>query len=158
MVFSQRHNHRLSRWLAQRYKGILPAGLKAHRKICQPQRTPQKGCPFGGRTFTTAEPWWWIRPLTADTKHKGHPKRGVLLGVEPLPRQSRGGGFAPSPPTPNTKDTPEGCPLCLVPVVGVEPTRYRYHRILSPARLPIPSHRRMSLATHTQTVYHKWSN
>ena len=29
----------------------------------------------------------------------------------------------------------------LVPVVGVEPTRYRYHWILSPARLPIPSHR-----------------
>jgi len=24
------HNHRLSRWLAQPYKGILPAGLKAH--------------------------------------------------------------------------------------------------------------------------------
>ena len=30
----------------------------------------------------------------------------------------------------------------LVPVVGVEPTRYRYHWILSPARLPIPSYRR----------------
>ena len=29
----------------------------------------------------------------------------------------------------------------MVPVVGVEPTRYRYHWILSPARLPIPSHR-----------------
>ena len=32
----------------------------------------------------------------------------------------------------------------LVPVVGVEPTRYRYHWILSPARLPIPSYRRMT--------------
>ena len=31
----------------------------------------------------------------------------------------------------------------MVPVVGVEPTRYRYHGILSPARLPIPSHRRV---------------
>jgi hypothetical protein len=29
----------------------------------------------------------------------------------------------------------------LVPVTGVEPVRYRYHGILSPARLPIPSHR-----------------
>ena len=29
----------------------------------------------------------------------------------------------------------------LVPMVGVEPTRYRYHGILSPARLPIPPHR-----------------
>ena len=31
--------------------------------------------------------------------------------------------------------------LFLVPVIGVEPIRYRYHWILSPARLPIPSHR-----------------
>ena len=30
----------------------------------------------------------------------------------------------------------------VVPVTGVEPVRYRYHWILSPARLPIPSHRR----------------
>ena len=29
----------------------------------------------------------------------------------------------------------------LVPVAGVEPARCRHHRILSPARLPIPSHR-----------------
>jgi len=27
------HNHRLSRWLAQPYKGILPAGLKAHGDV-----------------------------------------------------------------------------------------------------------------------------
>ena len=27
----------------------------------------------------------------------------------------------------------------MVPKTGVEPVRYRYHRILSPARLPIPS-------------------
>ncbi len=33
----------------------------------------------------------------------------------------------------------------LVPVIGVEPIRYRYHWILSPARLPIPSHRRWTL-------------
>ena len=35
--------------------------------------------------------------------------------------------------------------MFLVPVVGVEPTRYRYHRILSPARLPIPSYRQKTL-------------
>ena len=35
--------------------------------------------------------------------------------------------------------------LCdVVPVVGVEPTRYRYHGILSPARLPIPPHRHLN--------------
>gem|GEM_PF-3160143 len=29
----------------------------------------------------------------------------------------------------------------MVPTEGVEPTRYHYHRILSPARLPIPPRR-----------------
>ena len=29
----------------------------------------------------------------------------------------------------------------MVPMVGVEPTRCRQRRILSPLRLPIPSHR-----------------
>ena len=33
----------------------------------------------------------------------------------------------------------------MVPVTGVEPVRYRYHWILSPARLPIPSHRHITL-------------
>jgi hypothetical protein len=31
--------------------------------------------------------------------------------------------------------------IYMVPVVGVEPTRSCPHRILSPARLPIPPHR-----------------
>ena len=31
--------------------------------------------------------------------------------------------------------------LFLVPLIGVEPIRYHYHRILSPARLPIPPQR-----------------
>ena len=30
----------------------------------------------------------------------------------------------------------------MVPAVGLEPTRYPYHGILSPARLPIPPRRR----------------
>ncbi len=33
----------------------------------------------------------------------------------------------------------------LVPVIGVEPIRYHYHRILSPARLPIPPHRQFTI-------------
>ena len=33
----------------------------------------------------------------------------------------------------------------MVPVAGVEPARYRYHWILSPARLPIPSHRPVNM-------------
>ena len=46
-------------------------------------------------------------------------------------------------------------PLFLVPVIGVEPIRYRYHWILSPARLPIPSHRRILLdSLQTHIVYH----
>ena len=31
--------------------------------------------------------------------------------------------------------------LATMPATGVEPVRYRYHRILSPARLPIPPRR-----------------
>ena len=38
--------------------------------------------------------------------------------------------------------------IFLVPVVGLEPTRYRYQRILSPSRLPIPSHRRNVLGNY----------
>ena len=32
----------------------------------------------------------------------------------------------------------------VVPVAGLEPARYRYRWILSPLRLPIPSHRQIS--------------
>lgn len=41
----------------------------------------------------------------------------------------------------------------MVPVVGVEPTRYHYHGILSPARLPIPSHRHLSDSFYI--IHHK---
>lgn len=41
----------------------------------------------------------------------------------------------------------------MVPVVGVEPTRYHYHGILSPARLPIPSHRHLSDSFYM--IHHK---
>ena len=34
-------------------------------------------------------------------------------------------------------------PLLLVPVTGLEPVRCRQRRILSPLRLPIPSHRQV---------------
>ena len=40
----------------------------------------------------------------------------------------------------------------MVPVVGVEPTRYRYHWILSPARLPIPSHRRTQVILYNKNA------
>ncbi len=39
--------------------------------------------------------------------------------------------------------------FCLVPVAGLEPARYRYRWILSPLRLPIPSHRRVMLFYNT---------
>ncbi len=39
-----------------------------------------------------------------------------------------------------------------MPVVGVEPTRYRYHGILSPARLPIPPHRHVSYKLYYNPV------
>ena len=39
----------------------------------------------------------------------------------------------------------------LVPGEGVEPTRYLYHRILSPARLPVPPSRRARSITGLST-------
>ena len=47
-------------------------------------------------------------------------------------------------------------PLCLVPVVGLEPTRYCYQRILSPSRLPIPSHRLIKMCC--KTALHNGNN
>ena len=43
-VITISHDHRLSRWLAQPYKGMLPAGLKDHRKFdtCKLALPPQK--------------------------------------------------------------------------------------------------------------------
>ena len=39
--------------------------------------------------------------------------------------------------------------LFLVPMAGVEPARYCYQRILSPSRLPIPSHRLIKMCRKT---------
>ena len=40
-------------------------------------------------------------------------------------------------------------PAFLVPMAGVEPARYCYQRILSPSRLPIPSHRLIKMCRKT---------
>ena len=40
-------------------------------------------------------------------------------------------------------------PAFLVPMAGVEPARYCYQRILSPSRLPIPSHRLIKMCCKT---------
>ena len=42
-------------------------------------------------------------------------------------------------------EIPKGYLGFMVPVTGLEPVRYRYRRILSPLRLPIPSHRQITL-------------
>ena len=58
-------------------------------------------------------------------------------------------GFShPHSNTQKAKTVPFGYGLrFLVPVAGVEPARYCYQRILSPSRLPIPSHRRILCKT-----------
>lgn len=43
----------------------------------------------------------------------------------------------------NIKKEPSFESSFLVPLAGVEPARYRYRRILSPLRLPIPSQRHL---------------
>ena len=37
-------------------------------------------------------------------------------------------------------------------MVGLEPTRPREQRILSPSRLPIPTHRQVLIFTHTTSI------
>ena len=46
--------------------------------------------------------------------------------------------------------------LFLVPMAGVEPARYCYQRILSPSRLPIPSHRLIIMCR--KTALHNGNN
>ena len=52
---------------------------------------------------------------------------------------------------PLKKDNRFGCLFLMVPVAGLEPARYRYRWILSPLRLPIPSHRH-KLLNHSSTT------
>ena len=63
-------------------------------------------------------------------------------------------GFShPHSNTQKAKTVPKGYGLrFLVPVAGVEPARYCYQRILSPSRLPIPSHRRILLSNRINIV------
>lgn len=44
----------------------------------------------------------------------------------------------------------------MVPEVGLEPTRYRYQRILSPPRLPIPPLRHMERVTGIEPASPAW--
>ena len=46
---------------------------------------------------------------------------------------------------PNQKKTPLHSGAFLVPVTGLEPVRCRQRWILSPLRLPIPSHRHITI-------------
>ena len=62
-------------------------------------------------------------------------------GAEPLHTLRVVIGFNPVIIGSKNKERSKLLSLFLVPVIGVEPIRYRYHWILSPARLPIPSHR-----------------
>ena len=49
------------------------------------------------------------------------------------------------------KRQPKRLSFFMVPVAGLEPARYRYRWILSPLRLPIPSHRH-KLLNHSITT------
>ena len=53
-------------------------------------------------------------------------------------------------------DTPKGMPVFLVPMAGVEPARCCHRRILSPLRLPIPSHRLNGYDYTTQTLKNQY--
>ncbi len=66
-----------------------------------------------------------------------------------FPRLRSGRLFSPLASHSKTKTSAAGYAaeaFLLVPMAGVEPARYRYQRILSPSRLPIPSHRQISFS------------
>ena len=54
-----------------------------------------------------------------------HVARNRIFGSFPTPKRGRSKSFS----------------LFLVPLIGIEPIRYRYHWILSPTRLPVPPQR-----------------
>ena len=57
-----------------------------------------------------------------------------------------------SRPAKSKTAVPQRVPRFLVPVAGLEPARCRHQRILSPSRLPIPSHRqRLPCIIHEST-------
>ena len=86
---------------------------------------------------------WWDSPVGVAV-----PVVGLSRGLKNIHRMF----FAPvcglvptcSSPTGSKKSVIQRMTDFLVPVVGLEPTRCRHQRILSPSRLPIPSHRRVN--------------
>ena len=62
-----------------------------------------------------------------------------------------GGGVLATGPRNHKKRQPFWLSFFMVPVAGLEPARYRYRWILSPLRLPIPSHRH-KLLNHSSTT------
>ena len=125
--------------------GNLPQSVAFARAGCSTPSTARKKSPQGGL---------FLVPLNCGFPQTGTLRRGSLAlarGVRPLPR--------------HTKKRPQGA-LFLVPLIGVEPIRYRYHRILSPARLPIPPQRQAirlyntiaeKSSVFTTLVFHKFN-
>ena len=101
----------------------------------RPLRRHTKKCAHKGRIFFGAADL----PYSIETVAKFmFARQSVALlarGVRPLRR--------------HTKKAPTRGAFFLVPLIGVEPIRYRYHRILSPARLPIPPQRQATKLYNT---------
>ena len=106
------------------------AALPCSTPVSTPQKkSPKKLCAF----------WGFISVPVVD----GLPRASKVSTGDFCARLSRAALFDPRIHA--TKEKPQK--LCAfwgfisVPVVGVEPTRCHHQRILSPSRLPIPTHR-----------------
>ena len=98
---------------------------------------------------TVCRCWWWdSEPLLGF--RLGASRSSVFSHSFSLLRLAACGFFAPL--IGKKERHPQGMPFFLVPVVGLEPTRCRHQRILSPSRLPIPSHRRMQLVVRSNNM------
>ena len=98
--------------------------------------------PVVGSEHSQRQALWSARPCDQRKQKSRHTRLG--RGLNPHIDCVDVVGSTLRPQSTKKERHPNGCLSFLVPVVGVEPTRYRYHWILSPARLPIPSHRRMN--------------
>ena len=107
--------------------------------------TKRKDAPYGYALSLWCR-WWDSEPRRASSA------ASCSLSFSPSSFPATCCAFSPINRHKAKGRTPRVRPFTLVPVVGLEPTRCRHQRILSPSRLPIPSHRLILFAT--DILYH----
>ena len=121
---------------------------------CKKQIPGSGICFFGAgdrtRTGTVSLPVDFESTTSANSTTRAHLFRKKGTFVLPLPKENEGPWLREEdlnlrPPGYEPDELPTALPRdILVPVTGLEPVRYLYQGILSPARLPISPHRQIT--------------